>query len=142
MKWFQPKSGTAKNIFLSCIAIEFALVIFQQFLIFQKNNSVQMWVLILFTYISTLLSFLKIKNCGKKKSHTLKGRYHLSDFRRYLHYRPLFLGLLHLFFWTWELFLYIKYRTETLGNTWEKNKLCLYTFDLSKNFAKNWFWRN
>ena len=34
-----------------------------------------------------------------------KGRYHLSDFYRYLHYRHRFLGILHLFFWTWELFL-------------------------------------
>ena len=36
--------------------------------------------------------------------HWLKGMYHLSDFYRYLHYRPLFLGLLYLFFFEPENF--------------------------------------
>ena len=29
----------------------------------------------------------------KRKRKHFKGRYHLSDFYRYLHYRPIFLGL-------------------------------------------------
>ena len=88
--WFTLPEGVLKNhfytkknssIFMELFKSLFCNRLYPRLL----NNSI----------LSSVGSYLRI----------IKGRYHLSIFYRYLHYQPLFLGLLHLFFWTWELFL-------------------------------------
>ena len=57
------------------------------------------------TFLSNMILYSTFQKCWPFYKSLIKGMYHLSNFCRYLHHRPLFLGLLNLFFWTWELFL-------------------------------------
>ena len=120
-------------------------IFFQSCMAFLDNLSIEKLEKYLFQ-MSKIFRFQRISDFKKViKSWTspnsnskIKGRYHLSDFYRYLYYRPLFLGLfyciwLHLFFWTWELFFVNKISNWNFRKCMRRElTMFVYILDLSK----------